>query len=105
MYRTSLQVLSDKTIQKRRVPLLLVCNKTDLGTKAHTSDFLRKRLEKEVEALRSTRATLGEAALQGLNLAKSGEAFTFAKLKSPKVSIASGSALAGDLKEVVEFLK
>lgn len=98
-------MLSDNVIQKRRVPILIVCNKTDQGVKAHTSDFVRKRLEKEVEALRGTRTTLGENAGSSLALAKQGDAFTFAGLKTPAIAITSGSALTGDLSEVLSFLR
>ncbi len=45
--RSTTQVLSDPVLQRKGVPLLLVCNKTDEGAKAHTTDFVRKRLEKE----------------------------------------------------------
>lgn len=99
------QVLSDTAVQKQRPPLLLLCNKTDMGAKAHTSDFVRKRLEKEIEALRSTRASLGEAGGPGPSLARRGEAFTFAGLRSPKVSVGSGSAMTGDLQDVFDFLQ
>lgn len=102
---SSLQVISDPMLQRRGVPLLLVCNKTDEGAKAHTTDFVRKRLEKELEALRGTRATLGEGAPQGGRIAREGEAFTFVGLRSPRVSVAGGSALTGDLNEVLEFLR
>jgi hypothetical protein len=92
-------------LQRRGVPLLLFCNKGDEGVRAHTSEFVRKRLEKELEALRSTRATLGEGISQGQRIAKEGETFTFAGLRSPKVGVAEGSALAGDLQGVLDFLR
>lgn len=97
-------MLSDENVQKQRPAVLLLCNKTDTGAKAHTSDFVRKRLEKELEALRSTRSSLNEGST-GLNLVKRNEAFTFAGLRSPKVSVGSGSALTGDLHDVLEFLQ
>ena len=87
------------------MPILLVCNKTDEGARAHTADFIRKRLEKELEALRSTRATLGEGVATGQPIAKAGEIFTFGGLKSPKVSIASASALKNDVEELLAFLR
>jgi signal recognition particle receptor subunit beta len=34
-------------------PILLACNKADLGAAAHSPDFIRKRLEREVEAGRA----------------------------------------------------
>ena len=85
--------------------MLLVCNKADAGAKAHTLDFLRKRLEKELETLRGTRATLGEGVSKGLPIAKAGETFTFAGLKGPNVALASTSALNGDLEDLLNFLR
>eukprot|EP00891_Asterochloris_glomerata_P008781 jgi/Astpho2/8781/e_gw1.00128.108.1_t len=43
-----LEVLSETPIQKHRVPLMLACNKADEGARAHTVDFVRKRLEREM---------------------------------------------------------
>lgn len=100
-----MQVISDPTVQKKAVPVLLVCNKTDEGARAHTADFIRKRLEKELEALRGTRATLGEGVARGQPIAKAGETFTFANLKSPRVSMASASALRNDVEELLAFLR
>ena len=46
-----MQVLTCPAVYKRRLPLLLACNKADQGARAHTVDFLRRRLEREVAAL------------------------------------------------------
>ena len=46
--RHLLEVLSEPPIQKHRVPLMLACNKADEGARAHTVDFVRKRLEREM---------------------------------------------------------
>lgn len=46
-----MQVLTYPAVFKRRLPLLLACNKADQGARAHTVDFLRRRLEREVAAL------------------------------------------------------
>lgn len=83
---------------------MLVCNKADQEAKAHTSEFIRKRLEKELEAVRSTRGTLGEGAMQGSSIGKSDEIFSFAALKSPAVIIANAAALTGDISEIRTFL-
>jgi signal recognition particle receptor subunit beta len=47
--RQLFEVLSAPSLARRRVPLLLACNKQDMGSKAHTVDFIRKRLEKELD--------------------------------------------------------
>lgn len=99
------QVISDPTLQRKGVKLLLVCNKTDEGARAHTADFIRKRLEKELEALRGTRSTLGEGVSKGQPIAKAGEVFTFAGLRSPAVTVVSGSALRADLDELLKHLR
>ena len=49
-----MQVLTYPAVFKRRLPLLLACNKADQGARAHTVDFLRRRLEREVAALALT---------------------------------------------------
>lgn len=46
--RQLLEVLSEPPIQKHHVPLMLACNKADEGARAHTVDFVRKRLEREM---------------------------------------------------------
>lgn len=46
-----MQVLTYPAVYKRRLPLLLACNKADQGARAHTVDFLRRRLEREVATL------------------------------------------------------
>jgi signal recognition particle receptor subunit beta len=46
------EVLSQPALARRRVPVLLACNKQDMGSKAHTLEFVRKRLEKEIDQAR-----------------------------------------------------
>lgn len=48
-------VLSDPVVAKRRIPLLIACNKQD-EAKAKSAKVLQKQLEKEVHAIRQTRA-------------------------------------------------
>ena len=98
------QVLSDPSLQKRKVPLLVACNKSDQGAKAHTVDFIQKRLEKELEAVQSTRASLGEGAVQGYGIAKDGEAFSFARLKGLMATFVSTAALTGEIDQIKAFL-
>ena len=49
-------VLASRTISSRRVPVLLAANKADCGAKAHSVEFIRKRLEKALDQLCVTRA-------------------------------------------------
>ncbi|KAK9904218.1 hypothetical protein WJX75_007076 [Coccomyxa subellipsoidea] len=53
-------VLAHPVVSGRRLPVLLACNKSDCGTKAHTMDFIRKRLEKAIDQLRGTRSAISE---------------------------------------------
>ncbi|KAK9842265.1 hypothetical protein WJX81_003543 [Elliptochloris bilobata] len=105
------EVLTNAAVFKRRLPLLLACNKADQGARAHTVDFLRRRLEREVEALRGTRDTLGgEAGGQrgSFALARPGQAFSFdaqARGGGPRVSAGALSALTGDVTSVTEFVR
>ena len=48
-------VLSDPVVVQRRIPLLIACNKQD-EAKAKSAKVLQKQLEKEVHAIRETRA-------------------------------------------------
>lgn len=106
-------VLTHPVIAGRRLPVLLACNKADAGAKAHTVDFIRKRLEKEIDGMRSTRGALGGdgAASQAAALSSaSGEAFTFDGLatvgKGPVVTCAAVSAVdAGGISDVENFLR
>ena len=42
-------LLAHPAVGRRRLPVLLACNKADMGERAHTVDFIRKRLEKEID--------------------------------------------------------
>lgn len=107
------EVLSHPALARRRVPLLLACNKQDMGTKAHTVEFIRKRLEKELDQLRSTRSTLGDvggnAAGGGVQLGVPGEPFTFeahARARGMRVATAGVSAVdKGGAAEVEAFIR
>ena len=49
-------VLASRAISSRQTPVLLLANKADCGAKAHSVEFIRKRLEKALDQLRTTRA-------------------------------------------------
>ena len=101
------QVLGSAAVQRHTTRVLLACNKADLGARAHTPEFVRKRLEKELDALRATRATLGEAAEQA-GLPCKGSPFTFdgmAAARGPRVSVTACSAQLAELHGVLAFLR
>ncbi|KAI3424957.1 hypothetical protein D9Q98_008338 [Chlorella vulgaris] len=108
------EVLSAPSLARRRVPLLLACNKQDMGSKAHTVDFIRKRLEKELDQMRSTRGALGDVGGgsgggKAAQLGLPGEPFTFeshARSKGVRVTTATLSAVdKGGVSEVEAFIR
>ena len=40
-------ILTKSSVVKKKIPVLILCNKTDKVT-AHTKEFIRKQLEKEM---------------------------------------------------------
>lgn len=97
-------LISHPQFSSRRVPLLIACNKYDLGTKAHTDSFIEKRLQREIEEVRSTHSSLeGDAA--AARIGKADESFSFQQLKS-KVGIAKISAKLGgsEVEPVYDFI-
>lgn len=98
-------VLSNPQVQRRRLPVLLVCNKSERIT-AHPVDFIRKRLEKEIDSLRATSGTLEDTSGKGgaaPKVGRTGEEFQFAHLAN-KVSAVSLSVTEGELDEVKGFI-
>mmetsp|Transcript_17434 Transcript_17434/g.52270 ORF Transcript_17434/g.52270 Transcript_17434/m.52270 type:complete len:172 (-) Transcript_17434:920-1435(-) len=95
----------------RGLPVLLAANKADHGAKAHSPDFVRRRLERELDTLRATRAAqpaAGGGPGDGAALGRPGESLTFASLAATggaQVSVASISATAGDVQPVVKFIR
>eukprot|EP00873_Tetraselmis_striata_P008116 jgi/Tetstr1/428380/TSEL_018414.t1 len=98
------EVLSHPALARARVPLLLACNKSDLGAKAHTIEFVRKKLEKEIDSLQGTRGALEGGVAHAIPLADPSAPFTFANCKA-KVSVTGVSALSGDTGAVETFLR
>ncbi|CAI7791061.1 unnamed protein product, partial [Closterium sp. NIES-53] len=103
------ELLSSAAVQRRRVPLLLACNKMEKVT-AHSVEFIRKQLEKEIEKLRSSRhsmASVGsskDGGSQGLVLKGSGGAFRFADCINP-VTFAECSVASDHLNDVETFIR
>ncbi|CAL8470809.1 g10351 [Coccomyxa elongata] len=100
-------VLAHPVVNGRRLPVLLACNKSDCGTKAHTMDFIRKRLEKAIDQLRSTRLAISEDSRRNEVLGRADEAFSFAglaKAHGARLSVADLSALEGEVGSVQQFI-
>lgn len=99
------EVLVNPYFQKQRVPVLIACNKADLEEEAHSVDFIRKTLEKQLDAMRKTKtAGIGkDAARQTPALGALDKPFSLQGLRS-KVSIAECSALQGQLSDIKSFI-
>ncbi|PNH03471.1 Signal recognition particle receptor subunit beta [Tetrabaena socialis] len=98
------EVLTHPTVLRRRVPVLLACNKADLETQAHSVEFCRRTLEKQLDAMRKTRLALGSEQGKAIAaLGKTDKPLSLAALRSP-ISAASISAEKGDVAEVTRFL-
>jgi len=99
------EILTDPAFSKQRVPLLIACNKADLEEEAHSVEFIRKTLEKQLDALRNSKsAGIGkDAATQITALGPVDKPFSLKALRS-KVVLAECSALANNLSEVHAFI-
>lgn len=99
------EVLAHPAVARGRVPVVIACNKMDLELEAHSVDFVRKTLERQLDAMRKTRAAAigkdagARPALGGAG----GAAFSFAALPN-KVALVEASAKAGQLGDVVAFV-
>ncbi|CAD7701326.1 unnamed protein product [Ostreobium quekettii] len=94
-------LLSHPVFCSHHLPLLLACNKADLGAKAHTDTFIVKLLEKEIESLRTVHSNLEG---DGPTVGKEGEVFSFKHVVS-KVAVAKISAITGDIGPVLQFTR
>ncbi|XP_010904569.1 uncharacterized protein [Elaeis guineensis] len=97
-------ILTKASIVKRKMPILIVCNKTDKVT-AHSKEFIRKQLEKEIDKLRTSRNVISSADIANeYTLGVPGEAFTFSQCRN-KVTIAEASGLTGEVSQVKQFIR
>ncbi|KAF8063052.1 Srprb [Scenedesmus sp. PABB004] len=99
------EVLCHPGVQRRRTPLLVACNKADLDEEAHSVDFIRKTLERQLDAMRRTKtAGIGkDAAGSAAALGPADAPFSFAGLRS-RVLLAECSAQEGQLGDVTAFM-
>ncbi|XP_075480614.1 LOW QUALITY PROTEIN: uncharacterized protein LOC142521270 [Primulina tabacum] len=98
------EILTKTTVVKKKTPLLLLCNKVDKVT-AHTKDFIRKQLEKEIDKLRASRTALSSADITSeQSLGVPGETFTFSQWVN-KVTVSETSGLTGDVAQLEQFIR
>lgn len=98
------EVLTHAAVVRRRTPILIACNKMDLETQAHSVDFIRRTLERQLDTMRKTRLSLGSDGAKAGVLGKPDKPLLLAGLRSP-ISTASISAEKGDVAEVTRFLE
>lgn len=97
-------ILTKASVVKKKIPVLILCNKTDKVT-AHTKEFIRKQMEKEIDKLRASRSAISEADIANdFTLGVPGEVFSFSQC-SNKVTVAEASGLTGDISQVEHFLR
>ncbi|XP_030961003.1 uncharacterized protein LOC126718461 isoform X1 [Quercus robur] len=97
-------ILTKASVVKKKIPVLIVCNKTDKVT-AHTKEFIRKQMEKEVDKLRASRSSISEADIANdYTLGIPGEAFSFSHCDN-KVTVAEASGLTGVTNQVEQFIR
>ncbi|XP_047957760.1 signal recognition particle receptor subunit beta-like isoform X2 [Salvia hispanica] len=97
-------ILTNASVVKGKTPLLLLCNKMDKIT-AHSTDFIRRQLEKEINKLRASRTALSSADTSNeYTLGVVGEAFAFSQCQN-KVTTAEASALTGDIYHLEQFIR
>ncbi|KAK3004266.1 hypothetical protein RJ639_017874 [Escallonia herrerae] len=79
------------------------CNKVDKVT-AHTKEFIRKQLEKEIDN-RASRTALSAADITNeFTLGGTGETFAFSQCHN-KVTVAEASGLTGDISQLEQFIR
>ncbi|KAJ4711070.1 putative Signal recognition particle receptor subunit beta [Melia azedarach] len=97
-------ILTKSTVVKKKLPVLICCNKTDKVT-AHTKEFIRKQMEKEIDKLRASRSAVSEADVTNdFTLGIPGEAFVFSHCHN-KVTVAEASGLTGEISQVEQFIR
>ncbi|XP_038713701.1 signal recognition particle receptor subunit beta-like isoform X2 [Tripterygium wilfordii] len=97
-------ILTKASVVKKKIPVVICCNKTDKVT-AHTKEFIRKQLEKEIDKLRASRSSLSEADIANdFTLGVPGETFAFSQCVN-KVTVAEASGLTGEISQVEHFIR
>lgn len=97
-------ILSRAWVVKYKIPVLVVANKMDKVT-AHSTDFIRKQLEKEIDKLRVTRTAVSDADMTSeVSIGKEGEPFRFGQCVN-KVTMTEASVTTNQLMDVYQFIQ
>ena len=99
-------VLTDRNVDDGDVEMLIAANKSDLATSLSSSD-VHKAFEVELDALKTTRATMGSGRDDETRvlLGTKDRAFTFDEDATCLVSSASISAKDGDISGVKDWFE
>lgn len=98
------EILTKASVVRKKIPVLILCNKTDKVT-AHTKEFIRKQLEKEIDKLRTSRTAISEADIANeYTLGVAGETFSFSQCQN-KVTVAESSGLTGEISQLEQFIR
>ncbi|PRQ19625.1 putative signal recognition particle receptor, beta subunit, small GTPase superfamily, ARF type [Rosa chinensis] len=97
-------LLTKASVVKKKIPILILCNKTDKVT-AHSKEFIRKQLEKEIDKLRASRSAISTADIANdFTLGVLGEPFSFTQCQN-KVTVAEAAGIIGEVAEVERFIR
>jgi signal recognition particle receptor subunit beta len=96
-------ILGNSSIARGRVPVVVACNKADQEDQAFSVEFIKKNLEKQVDAMRKTKAAALSDGSATVSLGKKDKAFSFADLRT-KIEFVQVSALQGDIGAVRTFV-
>ncbi|KAK6776309.1 hypothetical protein RDI58_027310 [Solanum bulbocastanum] len=98
------EILTKASVVKKKVPVLLLCNKVDKVT-AHTAEFIRKQLEKEIDKLRTSRTAISDADISNeYTLGVPGEPFAFSQCHN-RIIVAEASGLTGEISQLEKFIR
>eukprot|EP00879_Flechtneria_rotunda_P005934 GHRR01006240.1.p1 GENE.GHRR01006240.1~~GHRR01006240.1.p1 ORF type:complete len:271 (+),score=67.33 GHRR01006240.1:329-1141(+) len=99
------ELLVNPLLQRRRTAVLIACNKADLDEDAHSIDFIRKTLEKQLDTMRKTKtAAIGkDSGSQVPALGSLNKPFSLQGLPN-KVVLAECSAKEGQLDDIKAFI-
>lgn len=100
------EVLTHPNVSRRRVPVLIACNKSDLENNSHSLDFCRRTLDRQLDAMRKTRVSLSqEAAARAALLGKADQAFSLTTSLKNAITFCPTSALDRKIDDVWVWIK
>ncbi|CAN6454424.1 unnamed protein product [Victoria cruziana] len=97
-------ILTKACIVKKKTPVMMVCNKADKVT-AHSKEFIRKQLERELDKLRASRNAISAADIGNeFMLGEPGKPFAFSECCN-KVTVTDASGMTGEISEIEHFIR